>query len=192
VANFSIYEMNQFTFTLKDNNQKAFNSFFWFLLFLHVIAVSVVVVNIADKFQKITAIAVMAAYFILTAAFFLLKNKLKLNIYQLMLFGLMILFWLLQAAWLPAIICIAAVVFAYKIVKTKSNAVFSTENITIAKSLFKKVYDWAAIENVVLKDNLLSIDFKDNQLMQVEIANEGHSNEEKIFNQFCKLQLSNT
>jgi hypothetical protein len=184
--------MNQFTFTLKDNNQKAFNSFFWFMFFLHLIAASVVVSNASDKLQKIIAIAVMAAYFILTAAFFLLKNKLKLNIYQHIVFGLMILFWLMQTAWLPAIICITAIVFAYKIVKTKSKAVFSTENIIVIKSLFKKVHIWAAIENVVLKDNLLSIDFKDNQLMQIEIANESTLIDEKNFNQFCKQQLVNS
>jgi hypothetical protein len=182
--------MNQFTFILKDNNQKAFNSFFWFLLFLHVVAAPVVILNVADKPQKITAVIILAAYFILTAFFFLLKNKFKLSIYQLVLFVLMILSWLAQTAWLPAIICIAAIVFAYEILKTKSTAVFSTQNITLTKLLFKKIYNWAAIENVVLKDNLLSIDFKNNQLIQVEIANESAPVDEKNFNQFCKLQLS--
>jgi hypothetical protein len=182
--------MNQFTFTLKDNNQKAFNSFFWFLLFLHVTAASVVVLNSADTSQKVIAVIVIAVYCIVTAVFFLLKTKFKLSVYQSLVFGLMIVFWLTQAAWLPAIICIAAIVFAYKILKTKSTAVFSTQNITLTKSLFKKVYNWAVIENVVLKDNLLSVDFKNNQLIQVEIANESAPVDEKNFNQFCKLQLS--
>jgi hypothetical protein len=182
--------MNQFTFTLKDNNQKAFTSFFWFLLFLHVIAASVVILNVADKPQKIAAVIILAAYFILTAVFFLLKRKFKLPVYHLTVFGVMIVFWLLQTAWLPAIICTAAIIFAYKILKTKSTAVFSIQNITLTKLLFKKIYNWAAIENVVLKDNLLSIDFKNNQLIQVEIANESAPVDEKNFNQFCKLQLS--
>jgi hypothetical protein len=183
--------MNQFTFTLKDNNQKAFNSFFWFLLFLHVIAASVVVINAADKPQKIIAAVVMAAYLILTAAFFLLKNKFKLPVYQLMVFGLMVVFWLAQAALLPAVICIAAIVFGYKIAQTKSRIVFSKENITVTKSLFKKAHPWAAVEHVVLKDNLLSVNFKDNHLLQVEIAGESPAINENTFNQFCKLQLSN-
>jgi hypothetical protein len=182
--------MNQFTFTLKDNNQKAFNSFFWFLLFLHIIAASVVVINTTGKPQKIIAIITIAVYFILTAAFFLLKNKLKLSAYQLVVFTLVIVFWLLQNAWLPAIICIAAIFFAYKIVHTKSTAVFSTQNITLTKLLFKKVHDWSVVENVVLKDNLLSVDFKNNQLLQVEITSENPAIDEKEFNQFCKLQLS--
>jgi hypothetical protein len=182
--------MNQFTFILKDNNQKAFNSFFWFLLFLHVIAAPVVILNITNTPQKMIAAVVMGAYFILTAVFFLLKGKLKLSVYQLIVFGLMIIFWLAQTAWLPAIICIAAIVFAYKILKTKSTAIFSTQNITLNKSLFKKVHYWPAIENVVLKDNLLSVDFKNNHLLQVEIAAESLSIDEKEFNQFCKLQLS--
>jgi hypothetical protein len=180
--------MSEFTFTLKDNNQKAFNSFFWFLLFLHVIAASVVAISVADKPQKIIAAVIIAVYLILTAAFFLLKNKFKLFVYQLIVFGLMIVFWLVQTAWLPALICIAAIVFAYKILKTKSTAVFSAQNITLTKSLFKKVYHWAAIENVILKDNLLSIDFKNNQLMQVEVTNESPAADEKVFNSFCSQQ----
>jgi FtsH-binding integral membrane protein len=180
--------MIEFTFTLKDNNQKAFNSFFWFLLFLHVIAASVVILNVADTPQKIIAAVVMAAYFILTAAFFLLKNKFKLSLYQLIVFGLMVVFWLAQTAWLPAVICIAAIVFGYKILQTKSMIVFSKENITVKKSLFKKVHNWATIENVVLKDGLLSIDFKNNQLMQVEIAGESSAVDEKVFNSFCSQQ----
>ncbi len=180
--------MNQFTFTLKDNNQKAFNSFFWFLLFLNIIAASVVVISTAGKPQKIIAIITIALYFILTAAFFLLKNKFKFNLYQLVVFTLMIVFWLLQSAWLPAIICIAAIFFAYKILQTKSTAIFSTQNITLTKLLFKKVHDWSAVENVVLKDSLLSIDFKNNQLLQAEIAGQNPAIDEKAFNFFCSQQ----
>ncbi len=182
--------MNQFSFTLKDNNQKAFNSFFWFLLFLHIMAASTVVINPGSKLQKVTAVIVIAGYFILTAAFFLLKKKFTLSVYQSLVFGIMVLFWLTQAAWLLAIICMAAIFFAYKILQTKSTAIFSTQNITLTKLLFKKVYDWAAIENVVLKDNLLSVDFKNNQLMQAEIAGDSPAIDEKEFNQFCRLQLS--
>ena len=183
--------MRQFTFMLKDNNQKAFNSFFWFLLFLHVIAASVIILNTAQKYQKLIAVVVIALYFFLTAVFYLLKKKFKLFNYQLVLFVLMILFWLSQTAWLPAIICTAAIVFACKILQTKSTVVFSTENIILSKSLFKKVHNWVAIENVVLKDNLLSIDFKNNQLMQVEIANESFVTDEKVFNLFCANQITN-
>ena len=44
--------MDQFVFTLKDNNQKAFNSFFWFLFFLHLIAAAVIAVNPSNSYQK--------------------------------------------------------------------------------------------------------------------------------------------
>ncbi len=181
--------MNQFIFTLKDNNQKAFNSFFWFLLFLHVIIASVIVINTALKYQKIIAVTAIALYFFLTAAFYLLKNKFKLKNYQLAVFVLMILFWLAQAAWLPCIIVIAAIVFAYKILRTKSMAIFSTENIILSKSLFKKEYAWGQISHVVLKDNLLTIDFKNNHLIQVEITTDSYGVNETAFNQFCFGQV---
>ena len=181
--------MDQFVFTLKDNNQKAFNSFFWFLFFLHLIAAAVIAVNPSNSYQKNTAVLSIAVFLVVTAVFYLLKNKFKQKNYQLVLFVAMGLFWLALAAWLPAVIVTIAIIFAFFILQKRSRAIFSTENIIITRSLFKKTYSWAAVQNAVLKDNLLSVDFKNNHLLQVELAADNIPIDENSFNQFCKLQL---
>ena len=181
--------MDQFVFTLKDNNQKAFNSFFWFLFFLHLIAAAVIAVNASNSNQKNTAALSIAIFLVITAVFYLLKNKFKLKNYQLILFLQMFLFWLALAAWLPAVIFAIAIIFAFFILQKKSKVIFSEENITITKSLFKKTQSWADVQNAVLKDNLLSVDFKNNHLLQVELAADNIPIDENSFNQFCKLQL---
>jgi hypothetical protein len=182
--------MDQFVFTLKDNNQKAFNSFFWFLFFLHLIAAAVITFNASDSYQKNTAALSLVIFLVITAVFYLFKNKFKQKNYQLALFVVMVLFWLALAAWLPAIIVTIAIIFAFFILQKKSVAIFSAETIIITKSLFKKTYSWAEIQNAVLKDNLLSVDFKNNHLLQVEIADTNTSFDENTFNQFCKQQLN--
>lgn len=184
--------MNQFVFTLKDNNQKAFNTFFWFLYFLHLIAVSFIITNTKDPRQKIFALVFFILLILFTAIFYLLKKNIKLFNYQLLIFVLMVLCWPLQAAWLPAIVVIAVILFALKVLKVKNMAVFTMENVIIKRSLFKKVYLWPVIENVVLKDGLLSVDLKNNQLIQLEPLATDTLIDEQLFNQFCRQQLLNS
>lgn len=181
--------MSQFVFTLKDNNQKAFNSFFWFLFFLHLIAAVVVIVNATAQQQKIITIGIIALFLLLTAFIFIFKKRFKLYNYQVLMFVLMVTFWPVQSAWLPAIVVTAVIAFAFVVLKTISGAVFSEQAVTVKRSLFTKEYQWSELENVVLKDNWLSIDLKNNHLIQVEVAAESTAADETAFNQFCRQQL---
>jgi hypothetical protein len=181
--------MQQFTFILKDNTQKAFNSFFWFLLFLHVIAASVITINTQNELQKIYALIILFLLILLTIAYYLPPFSIKWFSYQASMLVVMVFFWPLQSAWLLTIVVLAVIAFALVVLKTKSTALFAAENILINKSLFKKSYAWAEVENVVLKDHLLSIDFKNNHLIQIEITPESFNIDETTFNQFCLNQL---
>ena len=60
--------------------------------------------------------------------------------------------------------------------------------IKITKLLSEKLYSWADIQNLVLKDGLLTIDFKNNHILQTPITSK-HRVDEKAFNQFCHQQL---
>lgn len=182
-------KMNQFVFTIKDNNQKAFNIFFWFLYFLHLIAASVIVVNTKVSFYKNSALANFVLLVLLTAIFYIFKSKIRLYSYQLLLLVVMVLFWPLQSAWLPFVVVTTIIIFALRVLKTKSTAIFTTEKVHIKRSLFTKEYAWAVMENVVLKDNLLSVDLKNNHLIQLELATESSTTNETEFNQFCLQQL---
>jgi len=59
-------------------------------------------------------------------------------------------------------------------------------------SLIKKRYTWEEIDNVVLRDGLLTIDFKNNRLFQKEIDSGENEASEAEFNAWCgeKLGLS--
>lgn len=56
----------------------------------------------------------------------------------------------------------------------------------------KKEIDWSELNNMVLKDGLLTIDFKNNKIAQVMVINgkDDHDIDEKEFNEFCQMQLN--
>jgi hypothetical protein len=65
---------------------------------------------------------------------------------------------------------------------------FSNEQVTF-NTLFKKRYSWTQLNNVILKDGLLTVDFTDNRIFQKEV-NEGESEAtEEEFNAWCRQQL---
>ena len=65
---------------------------------------------------------------------------------------------------------------------------FDDEGITI-NAFSKKYYPWNLITNVVLKDGLLTIDYKDNRLFQKEIEEQVSPVLESEFNEFCSSKL---
>lgn len=73
--------------------------------------------------------------------------------------------------------------------KTPQQAQFSAGGIAISGFPEKKL-EWNAMANVVLKDNLLTLDYKNNKLFQAEIPYNISAEEEKAFNAFCIAQLN--
>jgi hypothetical protein len=68
---------------------------------------------------------------------------------------------------------------------------FDTDCIVI-NTLFSQRYYWSAFNNIVLKDGLLTLDFKNNRLMQKEIADDEDEDDadEEEFNTWCREQLA--
>ncbi len=52
----------------------------------------------------------------------------------------------------------------------------------------EKQIEWNELTNLILKDGLITIDFKNNKIIQQPILNSDI--DEKEFNEFCKLQLN--
>jgi len=67
--------------------------------------------------------------------------------------------------------------------------VISEMNIILPGLSGDRIVEWNELINVVKKYDLLTIDFKNNKLLQVEIINADHINENE-FNQYCGQQLA--
>lgn len=69
---------------------------------------------------------------------------------------------------------------------------FTSSQIVI-NTLIKKHYTWADLNNVVLKDGLLTLDFANNRVMQKEVEDdEDDDADEDEFNEWCRAQLPMT
>ena len=66
---------------------------------------------------------------------------------------------------------------------------FSKDGITFNTFPFKN-YNWQDIKNIVLKDDMITIDFSSNKIIQREIEPAELTEEENEFNEFCRQQLA--
>ena len=67
---------------------------------------------------------------------------------------------------------------------------FDDDRIVI-NNVVRQRYDWSAFNNVILKDGLLTLDFKNNRLLQKEVADDDEEDDadEEEFNHFCRTRL---
>lgn len=91
--------------------------------------------------------------------------------------------------WLIAVFAVLALL-EYQ-AKLAPEIGFSSDHI-VFNGLFKKKYRWSDIENVILKDGLLTIDFKNNKLFQKEIDSGDNEASEPEFNEWVKKVISFT
>lgn len=80
-------------------------------------------------------------------------------------------------------------VLAERQVKFPQEIAFNEDGI-IVNSFPRKEFGWKDLNNVVLKDNILTIDFKNNKLIQKQIESDASKQEELEFNEFCKNRLN--
>src|SRR5688572_20672098 len=95
--------------------------------------------------------------------------------------------WIRLSLYLPAIIILLLSVLFFLSIRRKL-LVVDTEQI-VYPSLPKKTFHWSELSNMVLKDGLLTIDLKNNKLIQQMVDEQTTPVNEEEFNRFCLLQL---
>ena len=65
-------------------------------------------------------------------------------------------------------------------------------NRVVINSLIRRRHDWSVFNNVILRDGLLTLDFKNNRLIQREIADDEDEDDadEEEFNAYCRDRLA--
>ncbi len=66
---------------------------------------------------------------------------------------------------------------------------FTPEEVVL-NTLVKKHYDWNEFRNLLIKDGILTLDFKTNKIIQKEIDGEVSDTMQQEFNDFCREQLN--
>lgn len=88
-----------------------------------------------------------------------------------------------------AIVLIVHGVF-FQMLNKKVRLQFNDNDISVQYVFHTKAIQWKELSNVVLKDRILTLDYKNDHLLQQEIAEESYAIDEKEFNQFCIVQLA--
>jgi hypothetical protein len=82
----------------------------------------------------------------------------------------------------------AIILLFYFLTRRKLRVDFNDHSISFP-SFPRRSIHWNKLNNVMVKDGLLTIDFKDNRIIQQTIE-ENQSVNEQEFNEFCKRQLT--
>ena len=100
-----------------------------------------------------------------------------------------ILFYFESGYWQAAII-MAALALMYMVAVRKLVVLVNTSHVQYP-SFPKKEIAWNELNNLILKDGLLTIDLKSNKISQATVVNGAvdHDIDEKEFNEFCQKQL---
>ena len=178
--------MQKFELLLKNEELKLyyrFNLFINFGLSLMFIYFAFFTENDLSSRRKII-LSGIAILFLVASLFD--KKKDKQNIFSGSILFLAYAWYVLKIYWLAVSIVILGLLFILSI--KRKLVVLDAEKI-IYPSFPKKQIQWDELNNVMLKDGLLTIDFKNNKLIQQLIDESVSSVNEKEFNDFCKEQL---
>lgn len=183
--------MQKFQVTLKNEKRKFYDRFAILLFILNSIAICIFLAKSNYLFlsqQSFSGLAGLAVIlFMLVMMIFYKKSRLITYSFP-VASSCIILFWFYMQYWWIGLgmFCLLAL---YIISKRILNVIIKNEHI-IYPSFPKKTITWDEINNMLLKDGLLTIDLKNNNIIQQYIEDIIPNTNEKEFNEFCRKQLN--
>ncbi|MEO6683602.1 MAG: hypothetical protein ABIN48_12340 [Ginsengibacter sp.] len=177
--------MRQFEIEIKNEKKKNYRFINWFALLGSLAGFGILLFSADWLIESLGAIVILLIY-ILTRIYRRRKhNMIPFFDEKGYFFFVLCIGWLGLQNYLVAAICLVLGV-VYQTAMQKISFLFNKELVT--KTNFpKREIEWQDIENVVLKDNILTIDFKNNHIIQGEINSTGIN--EKEFNLFVQSEI---
>lgn len=177
--------MKQYTFILNNEKEGSYRRISVLLLIINFI--SIVYVTYLKDFTKWGPLifALIAAFSVFASFYFKNKNE---RITLSAAFFLFSLAWQTGAYWVPAALNLVFLILN-GIVFQKPIVSINEDQITYP-ALPKRQFRWSELNNIILKDGLLSIDLKNNRLIQQLIDESQTKIDEKEFNEFCRQRLN--
>ncbi|HEX7902746.1 MAG TPA: hypothetical protein VF487_02625 [Chitinophagaceae bacterium] len=182
--------MEKFRLLLKNDKLAQYNLIALFVVLLNIFLFVYISIYTPERGIKIAALICLSTTLIVTGIHFFLK-RIKNNTgtpYLHAGISITTLGWLQMEHYLAAAVCFILgllYIFSKKILTVR----FFTDKI-IYTSLPQKNISWAELNNVILKDGILTVDFRNNKIIQSEIESPDSQLNEKEFNDFCRGQLS--
>ncbi|MGZ8557076.1 MAG: hypothetical protein ACXWWC_02015 [Chitinophagaceae bacterium] len=176
--------MQKYELFLKNDRIKAYKTLILFFIAVNIIFFMLLAFQDNSRSRSLLVVAVVV--FSLVLENYLSKKNKKYSGKGVTLLYFVLGYLLLHYWWMALAVIIVAIFYAISIRKL---IVYVNSTQIIYPSFPKRIYDWSDLSNIILKDDLLTIDFKDNRIIQQLTEKTEHPVNEKEFNDFCKSHL---
>lgn len=178
-----------YTFFIKNEKTKSYRLVSQLLVFFNLLGLIFLLITNeitgSNKVSIIFGLALTGVYTLFTVAEWITKKALP-DFWHRSVFAFCAFIWIKNGVWFPGIILLAFT--GLDIIAQRKLVVEINEKKIVLPSFPVKKAAWSEMNNVILKDGLLTIDFKNNNLFQQVILNSDF--DEKEFNRFCQRQLN--
>ncbi|HUR65384.1 MAG TPA: hypothetical protein VMZ03_03460 [Chitinophagaceae bacterium] len=184
--------MQQFQITLKNEKRKLYDRFATLLFLLNGVGISILI-----YYYGTNSINQYFLYFLSAVCFFSLVYN-----YYLITGGkvgkylkaflaaslLLSLYWVLLGFWWLGVLSFLLILL-YCVAQKDLMVIIEKRSISYPSFPSKKIH-WNRLNNLILKDGLLTIDFKNNRIIQQYTDPVMTAVNEQEFNEFCREQLN--
>ena len=172
--------MEAINITLFNEKAKSVIKIIKVLLLTHVIIFTGAWINHKISFLPLLIVAPLTLlFFIYPNAF---NNKVINPPYLIII---LVLAWIALGVYWMVAFCI--ILFVFSVLSLKKVMLTLSENGVLMASMLLKKYQWGDFNNIIMKDNIITLDFKNNRILQSEIQHTIVS--EEFFNNFVHQYL---
>ncbi|MDZ4794651.1 MAG: hypothetical protein SGI83_10260 [Bacteroidota bacterium] len=182
--------MQQFEITLRNDKIKFYDRFAILIFGLNAVGIVGALLYTTDDININGKLFLQSLPVMLTAfpVLLLIQKKVSQYFIPFLVVSLVIVaYWIFIGYWWIALFA-SLLILLYVVAKKELIVNFISDRI-VYPSFPPKRIEWSDLNNVVLKDRLLTIDFKNNKLIQEDIDAKSYSLNEEEFNDFCRQQL---
>jgi len=181
----------KYSFILKNEKTKNYRLISQLLVLFNLLGFVILLINsearVAKNIILLFAVLITAVYTFFTVMEWISKKPLP-DFWHRSIFGYCALAWMKEGFWWLSIVLLLFILLDF--IAHKKLVVHFTDKTIVVPYVMQKTVEWNEVNNVILKDGLLTIDFKNNKLFQQLILNSDADVNEKEFNDFCYQQLN--
>ena len=183
--------MKTYSFILKNEKTRNYRLISQLLVLFNLLGFVFLLINSEIRIVKnvliLFAILITAVYTFFTVTEWISRKPLP-DFWHRSIFGICAFVWVKEGFWWLSIMLLLFILLDF--ISHKKLVVHVTNQTIVVPYILQKEVTWDEVNNVILKDGLLTIDFKNNKLFQQLILNSDEDINEKEFNEFCRQQLN--
>jgi hypothetical protein len=177
--------MQQFEIILKNNKQRSYHTIAIINLVLNTLVF--IFLSFYDLFRPVALTSVLAIGLYVLLRWYVVKKQPASPFFDEFVFIIPAMCWFGFGNYLlMGVLVVLGILYRLSIQKIQ----FVFTRSSVVKTNFpKKTFEWNSFSNVVLRDNILTMDFKNNHLIQSEIEHP-ESIDQRDFNEFAQSKIN--